>query len=133
RPEHDTLDVTLVPTDTWDNRPLNPATNPNNLMPPPACNLPTSTFNFTGLRYYYGFFITALYTHTVPPNSQDRDCLRTISFDQGHLASGSYHPGGVNIVLADGSVRFVSDGISLATWKKLGTRSGGEVIDPGDF
>ena len=37
----------------------------------------------------------------------------------------------VNVLLMDGSARFVSKGISLTTWRGLGTRSGGEVI--GDF
>jgi hypothetical protein len=29
--------------------------------------------------------------------------------------------------MADGSVRFVTNGIDLAVWRALGTRSGGEV------
>jgi hypothetical protein len=33
--------------------------------------------------------------------------------------------------LMDGSVRFVNSSISQATWRALGTRSGGEVV--GDF
>jgi prepilin-type N-terminal cleavage/methylation domain-containing protein/prepilin-type processing-associated H-X9-DG protein len=44
------------------------------------------------------------------------------------LTSDSYHPGGVNILLADGSVRFVKDSINGATWRALGTIAGGEVI-----
>jgi hypothetical protein len=32
----------------------------------------------------------------------------------------------------DGSVRFVNNGISQATWRALGTRAGGEVVG-GDF
>jgi len=43
----------------------------------------------------------------------------------------SYHSGGVNVVLLDGSVRFVTNDIPLATWRALGTRAGGEVI--GDY
>jgi prepilin-type N-terminal cleavage/methylation domain-containing protein/prepilin-type processing-associated H-X9-DG protein len=133
RPAHDNLDVTGLMPPAWDNKPYNPATNPNNLSPPPACNSPTTTLNETGLEYYRGFLITAFYTHTVPPNSRDRDCVRWLTFDQGHLAARSYHPGGVNVSFADGSVRFISDSIPLSTWKKLGTRSGGEVLDAGDF
>jgi hypothetical protein len=30
--------------------------------------------------------------------------------------------------MVDGSVRFVSDGIDLTTWRAMGTRSNGEVI-----
>ncbi len=44
------------------------------------------------------------------------------------VTSRSYHSGGVNTLLMDGSVHFVSNSISLATWRALGTRAGGEVI-----
>jgi prepilin-type N-terminal cleavage/methylation domain-containing protein/prepilin-type processing-associated H-X9-DG protein len=47
------------------------------------------------------------------------------------VTSRSYHTGGVNVLLMDGSVRFVNDGVALATWRALGTRAGGEVV--GDF
>lgn len=41
----------------------------------------------------------------------------------------SFHAGGVNCVLADGSVRFFSNSINLTgVWQPLGTRSGGEVL-----
>jgi prepilin-type processing-associated H-X9-DG protein len=43
-------------------------------------------------------------------------------------AARSRHPGGVNVLLADGSVRFVSDNIAVPTWRALGTMNGGEVI-----
>jgi prepilin-type N-terminal cleavage/methylation domain-containing protein len=43
-------------------------------------------------------------------------------------ASRSAHVGGTQVALADGSVRFVSDSINLATWRALFSRSGGEVI-----
>ncbi len=49
------------------------------------------------------------------------------------ITSRSYHAGVVNVGLVDGSVRSVSQNISLLTWRQLGTRSGGEVItDFGD-
>ncbi len=39
----------------------------------------------------------------------------------------SHHAGGVNVLILDGSGRFVPDSIDLTTWRALGTRSGGEV------
>jgi prepilin-type N-terminal cleavage/methylation domain-containing protein/prepilin-type processing-associated H-X9-DG protein len=44
------------------------------------------------------------------------------------LTSRSYHPGGVNTLMGDGSVRFVKSTINGDTWRALGTIAGGEVI-----
>ncbi len=44
----------------------------------------------------------------------------------GWFAARSLHPGGVNLGLGDGSVRFVSDTVNLPVWRALGTRAGGE-------
>ncbi len=46
--------------------------------------------------------------------------------------SRSYHPGGVQVALCDGSSRFVSQTIALGVWHALGTPNGGEIIN-GDF
>jgi prepilin-type processing-associated H-X9-DG protein len=48
---------------------------------------------------------------------------------QARAAARARHPRGVNVALADGSVRFVGDGINPSTWRALGTRAGGEVAD----
>ena len=47
------------------------------------------------------------------------------------MAARSRHTGGVNVGLGDGSVRFVANGITLATWQALSTMNGGEVIADG--
>jgi prepilin-type N-terminal cleavage/methylation domain-containing protein/prepilin-type processing-associated H-X9-DG protein len=44
------------------------------------------------------------------------------------ITSRSYHPGGVNVMLGDGSVRFIKSSIAGPTWRALGTVAGGEVI-----
>jgi prepilin-type processing-associated H-X9-DG protein len=51
----------------------------------------------------------------------------TRSAVKAYVGARSRHTGGVNTAMADGSVRFVPDGIDLTTWRALGTRSGGEV------
>jgi len=58
-----------------------------------------------------------------PPAS----CWTTVVF-----AARSYHPGGVNVALADGSVRFANDQINQDTWEALASINGGEVVG-GDF
>ena len=43
-------------------------------------------------------------------------------------ASRSYHPGGVNALLADGSVKFFKNSIGVPVWRALSSSMGGEVI-----
>jgi prepilin-type N-terminal cleavage/methylation domain-containing protein/prepilin-type processing-associated H-X9-DG protein len=132
RPNHDELDVTVVPANLWG--PASQASvNTNNLTPPAACNTPTTTLNYTGLQYQAGSFIGALYTHTRPPNSKDRDCIVFVTFDQGHLAARSRHSGGVNVARVDGSVLFVKETISPQVWRAFGTRGGAEIVSADAF
>jgi prepilin-type N-terminal cleavage/methylation domain-containing protein/prepilin-type processing-associated H-X9-DG protein len=43
-------------------------------------------------------------------------------------AARSYHTGGVNAAMCDGSVRFIRNSINILTWRALSTSQGGEVI-----
>ena len=59
-------------------------------------------------------------------------------FSQGkeggsYAASRSRHPGGVNSLLADGSVRFFKNSINLPVWVALGSMSGGEVVSADSY
>jgi prepilin-type processing-associated H-X9-DG protein len=44
----------------------------------------------------------------------------------------SLHTNGVNVLLCDGGVHFVTNAISLTTWRALGSRDGGDLLGP-DF
>jgi len=44
------------------------------------------------------------------------------------VTARSFHSGGVNALMMDGSVRFVTNAIPQATWRAMGTRAGGEVV-----
>ncbi len=44
------------------------------------------------------------------------------------VTARSYHPGGVQTLMADGSVRFTSDTIDGTVWRAMGTVAGGEVL-----
>ncbi|MBI3412431.1 MAG: DUF1559 domain-containing protein [Planctomycetes bacterium] len=68
------------------------------------------------------------YQHISPPNG--RSCGFFL-VGKATMPPSSYHEGGVNLLLGDGSVRFVTDGIDITTWRALGTRAGGEVV--GDY
>lgn len=45
-----------------------------------------------------------------------------------HLPMGSFHPGGVEAMLGDGSVRFVSDMVALSVWQAAATAAGRESL-----
>ncbi len=49
------------------------------------------------------------------------------------VTSRSYHPGGIEVLFGDGSVKFVKDSISGWTWRALGSVAGGEVISADSY
>lgn len=51
------------------------------------------------------------------------------SKNDSYMGSRSRHPGGVQVLLGDGSVRFFTETIQLETWRALSSSSGGEVLD----
>lgn len=65
-----------------------------------------------------------LYTHTLFPN--DVSCSNNWNPQSGIMSSGSFHPGGVNLLLCDGHVRFIPSGIDLFVWRGIGDRHSGE-------
>jgi prepilin-type N-terminal cleavage/methylation domain-containing protein/prepilin-type processing-associated H-X9-DG protein len=83
-----------------------------------------------GAKWINGHYADVNYNHHLLPNDRRWDCSNA-SHNPGQAAARSNHPGGVNVLLGDGSVRFVRNGIDPATWRALGTRAGGEVL--GDF
>jgi prepilin-type processing-associated H-X9-DG protein len=49
------------------------------------------------------------------------------------LAASSQHPGGVNALFGDGSVRFVKNTVNPVTWYCLGTIAGSEVVSADQY
>ena len=47
--------------------------------------------------------------------------------------ASSAHPGGVNVLFADGSVRFIKDTIARNVWWSLGTKANGEIISSDSY
>jgi prepilin-type N-terminal cleavage/methylation domain-containing protein/prepilin-type processing-associated H-X9-DG protein len=60
--------------------------------------------------------------------SREGSSATRISYDC--VNSRSYHPGGVNVVMMDGSVQFVSDSVDQGVWRAAATRDGGEAAGP---
>ncbi|HWL10850.1 MAG TPA: DUF1559 domain-containing protein [Planctomicrobium sp.] len=69
-----------------------------------------------------------------PPNSSRPDCHECTTcgwYDsRGVWTSRSRHSGGVNVLLADGAVRFLGNSIDLITWQRLGSISDGWPTGP---
>jgi prepilin-type N-terminal cleavage/methylation domain-containing protein/prepilin-type processing-associated H-X9-DG protein len=92
-----------------------------------------------GSMWHYGVPNLTRYNHVGPPNSNS--CLAgsaTGSKQDGEHAQGSFppssrHPGVVNVLMCDGSVRGVKSSVSLPTWWALGSMAGGEVISADSY
>lgn len=67
------------------------------------------------------------YTHLLPPNSV---CWvpSTEDWTAIVLPSSSYHTNGANVLICDGSVRFVSNSVGADAWMAAGSRNGGETF-----
>ena len=73
-----------------------------------------------------GDYRHTMYDHYMAPNSTMYDCLR--GPQHGWRTARSRHPGGVNVLFADGSVHFIKNSVNLAAWQAIGTVAGGEVV-----
>jgi prepilin-type N-terminal cleavage/methylation domain-containing protein/prepilin-type processing-associated H-X9-DG protein len=70
---------------------------------------------------------TPYYCNNLP--AQGLPCIGTpTTTNPTVMYSRSQHPGGVNVALGDGSVRFIRQDINPAIWQGMGTRSGREVV-----
>jgi prepilin-type N-terminal cleavage/methylation domain-containing protein/prepilin-type processing-associated H-X9-DG protein len=76
------------------------------------------------------------YSHTQTPNR--RACYypgigQPAAAAINALAASSQHPGGVNTLFMDGTVRFIKSTVNGVTWAALGTTNGGEVVSADQF
>ena len=82
-----------------------------------------------GRAWISGFALTApTYLHVNTPNSFIGHFNTTQTEGDFVIAPSSRHAGGVNSVMADGSVRFVRDSIDPELWWSLGARDDGRAI-----
>lgn len=84
-----------------------------------------------GASWVMGENCCTLYNHVSTPNRPTCGGVGfagTMTNMAMQVPPSSYHPGGVNVAMADGAVRFVNNSIDLATWRALGTRAGGELL-----
>jgi prepilin-type N-terminal cleavage/methylation domain-containing protein/prepilin-type processing-associated H-X9-DG protein len=99
---------------------------------PSACDAGSGTWVPTrGGQWINGHFGNTLYNHYYPPNPVGKWDCGNGSHNKALSTARSNHSGGANLLLGDGSVRFVTDGVQLGVWRALATRAGGEPA--GDF
>lgn len=87
-------------------------------------------FSSAGATWLFGHRSQTAYNHVLPPNSGIPDCVTagtSREIGSGAVTARSYHPGGVHVCFADGSVRSVSEQIDVRIWRALATIHGREV------
>jgi len=103
--------------------------------------MPMPLTSWMGATWAIGDMTCTTYNHVSTPNT--RTCagmsggMAMPNMSMANMAvqlpPSSYHPGGVNLALGDGSVRFIKESIALNVWRALSTRNGGEVVNSADY
>ena len=82
------------------------------------------SYRTKGYPWYEGSLYRTGYNHLLPPNNPS--WFSHADFFQMVIPASSLHPGGVNVVMCDGSVHFVNETIDPDVWTAIGTRKGKE-------
>ncbi len=91
--------------------------------------------NGPGITWATGAMGYTLFNTVIPPNGggqiqwaacRNGCCAQSQHADYNNATSN--HPGGVDVLMADGSAKFIKNSINWTTWWALGTRSGAEVL-----
>jgi prepilin-type N-terminal cleavage/methylation domain-containing protein/prepilin-type processing-associated H-X9-DG protein len=89
-----------------------------------------------GEEYAHGVMAMNMFNTIVPPNGVGRTwthCGNDASSRAVFSNADSYHTGGVNTLMSDGSVKFMKDSISQNVWWALGTKANGEVLSADSY
>jgi prepilin-type processing-associated H-X9-DG protein len=91
---------------------------------------PGTIWPWGGQWWSAGEYTNSVGNFNLTPNSKVPDCSAWggVGTGIGFFSARSGHPGGVNVALTDGSVRFIKDSITPLIWMSLGTRNGGEIL-----
>jgi prepilin-type N-terminal cleavage/methylation domain-containing protein/prepilin-type processing-associated H-X9-DG protein len=87
-----------------------------------------------GLGVNYDYPSSILSTHSGPSLYESPVVIHPPNSPLGHTDEMySLHPGGSNVLMGDGSVRFIKASINLLAWQALCSRSNGEVISADSY
>jgi hypothetical protein len=91
-------------------------------------------YELSGYRWADGNVLYTRYQHVFTPMKPSCLLGGSDDFDGPIVVTAtSRHPGGVNLLLGDASVRFVRKEVAPAAWMALATIAGGEVLDQSQF
>jgi len=102
---------------------------------PGSPNTPQNQGNIypNGALWYNGCPSNSRYNHVMPPNTWSCTYGGRWGDMGGAVTATSRHPGIVNVLFADGSVKAIKGTINAQVWWALGTRAGGEVISSDQY
>lgn len=111
----------------------NPSTRPQGL----AFEVPTPNQPFHPGDYFAGGS-DPLPPGTDWPDTSDYKAWATPALAPHYRVYGQWgfrsrHPGGVNMVMVDGSVKFIKDSVAQTSFMALGTRGSGEVVSADSY
>jgi prepilin-type N-terminal cleavage/methylation domain-containing protein/prepilin-type processing-associated H-X9-DG protein len=90
-----------------------------------------------GDTWCQGAMCATLFNTIVTPNGQNDTWAYCSAVGSGGVSNisnaDSYHPGGVSVLMGDGSVKFIKDSVNQMVWWGLGTIGGGEVISSDSY
>jgi prepilin-type processing-associated H-X9-DG protein len=118
--------ISTVESDTYA-----PGTYPNNADEAlQQCNaidvsdLSKQALSDVGMPWIRAYHTTTMYFHGSTPNG------RSCAYPPGRImtTASSRHSGGVNLLMSDGSAKFVQDNVEVEIWRAIGSRNGEEII-----
>jgi prepilin-type N-terminal cleavage/methylation domain-containing protein/prepilin-type processing-associated H-X9-DG protein len=105
---------------------------------------PNKVVGYRGYRWIIGITGATLFNSVQTPNESIFNGSRTgpgsysgsvsnNTDSSWSMPATSMHPGGVNVAMADGHVRFIKNSISRPVWWALSTKANGEVISADSY
>jgi hypothetical protein len=103
---------------------------------PGSGNVAIAAAGLQGQFWHWGHPVTSGFSTVYPPNGpscattalQNLNQLMTTNVNETVISASSYHPGGAQVVLGDGSVKFISETIDRATWRRAGDKADSQPV-----